>query len=650
MGQGRTSLSGLAQRAWRIAGAVSLRTKIVGIPAVLVVFLGSVVALDVWVSEGRTLRRELDRRATELAASLASQAAELVLTGDLFGLHELVEEVLRSTPDARYVVVLDPSRAVLVHTFPSRVPAGLLEVNTSLPRSEPRVVVFYSEEGPIHDVAYPIFQGRAGEVRLGLTEAGVRRVLSRDARRIAGITGGVFLLALVVAFALATVINRPVTQLVAQTERVAAGDFTARAQVWADDEIGRLSRAFNEMVSSLEVSRQDLLRRQRELSALSGIAVAAGTSADLYGLLRIAAERTALAAGANAAWVLLGERREGMTLAAAYGLPGVEGGLPQPVSVFCPCTGVLEGEEPRLLPLARVRCGPLTEEMLASAGLSCHVGLPLRSKSGVLGLLVVAYSDKQVLEDFERDVLEAVARTLGAAVENARLWAEVTRKEESRRFLLGKLVSAQEEERKRVARELHDEAGQLLTTLLLGLEGVAAEADLGRARARARELISVARQTLDAVRNLAWQLRPAALDDLGLVPAVRQYVASFSQGTGIAVDLEILGLEEERLEREVEIVVYRVLQEALTNVARHSGSARASVLLERTGQRLVLVVEDDGKGFDQEALVRRSPPPLGLFGMQERAEAVGGRLAIESAPGAGTTVQLEVPLPSGVGA
>jgi signal transduction histidine kinase len=208
------------------------------------------------------------------------------------------------------------------------------------------------------------------------------------------------------------------------------------------------------------------------------------------------------------------------------------------------------------------------------------------------------------------------------------------------RDALRRVVAGQEVERRRLARELHDETGQALTSILLGLRAVD-EADepeqVARAVGELRELVVA---TLQDVRRLAVQLRPKALDDFGLVPALERLVQTFSESSGIRVDLEAQ-IGPERLPTEVETTIYRIVQEALTNVVKHAEGTKVSILLVRRDNAVTAVIEDDGRGFDPDAA---EPDSLGLEGMRERVALHDGRLTIESGPGTGTTLRIEVPV------
>jgi len=206
-----------------------------------------------------------------------------------------------------------------------------------------------------------------------------------------------------------------------------------------------------------------------------------------------------------------------------------------------------------------------------------------------------------------------------------------------------RLVAVQEAERRHISRELHDETGQALSSLLLGLSLLEREADDPEAIvARAIELEEMVDRMLENLHRMAMNLRPASLDHLGLVAALDQYCETFGQQYGLDVQFETVGLEMgKRLLPEVETALYRIVQEALTNVIRHAQARHVDVLLEQRGDHVVTIVEDDGVGFDTREVAQSGR--LGVFGMHERAEMLGGNMMVESAPGSGTTVFVEVP-------
>jgi signal transduction histidine kinase len=204
---------------------------------------------------------------------------------------------------------------------------------------------------------------------------------------------------------------------------------------------------------------------------------------------------------------------------------------------------------------------------------------------------------------------------------------------------LRRVVEGQELERARLARELHDETGQALTSILLGLKQVEEAASPESARAAATTLRTQIVDTLQNVRRLAVELRPSALDDFGLGPALERLAETFGQQSGVTVDVQV-SLRAERLEREIETALYRIVQEALTNVAKHAGAGRVSIVVTERDQAITAVIEDDGRGFGSSG---ETGAGLGLVGMKERVGLLGGRLAVESTEGAGTTIVAEVP-------
>jgi signal transduction histidine kinase len=203
-----------------------------------------------------------------------------------------------------------------------------------------------------------------------------------------------------------------------------------------------------------------------------------------------------------------------------------------------------------------------------------------------------------------------------------------------------RVVEAQELERRRLARELHDETGQALTSILLGLKALEETMANSASRAAAEELRELVVSTLQDVRRLAVELRPSALDDFGLVAALERLTASFTEQTGISVDFQT-ALADERLPGEVETALYRIVQESLTNVVKHARARRVSILLARKGGTVKAVVEDDGQGFDEAT---QTGDGYGLVGMRERLALLGGRLEVESGRDAGTTIAAEVPV------
>ncbi len=207
------------------------------------------------------------------------------------------------------------------------------------------------------------------------------------------------------------------------------------------------------------------------------------------------------------------------------------------------------------------------------------------------------------------------------------------------------ILHAQEQERKRIARELHDETSQVLTSLLISLALLEESVPSEEARMRIADTRALAHQTLRAVRNLSIDLRPSALDDLGLLPALRWYIKEYQQKCGIEVEFITSGFKD-RLSPEMETAIYRIVQESLTNTAKHANARKVWVSLLEDGERVHGHVRDDGAGFDAQAILKKPwrDRGLGLAGMMERASLLGGSVRIASQAGGGTVIELAVPL------
>jgi signal transduction histidine kinase len=260
------------------------------------------------------------------------------------------------------------------------------------------------------------------------------------------------------------------------------------------------------------------------------------------------------------------------------------------------------------------------------------LGVPVMTRGVAFGNLYLAEKQPQgsFTEEDEETVMLLAAQA-AVAIENAG---------SVQRDALRRAVQAQEVERRRLARELHDETGQALTSILLGLAAVERSESAEAAHAAAAALRELVVETLQNVRRLAVELRPSALDDFGLEPALRRLGQTVREGGELDVQVEAR-LGGQRLPADVETALYRIVQEALTNVVKHADARHVSIVLTRKQASVLVMIEDDGRGFDPE---RPSVAGLGLQGMRERVELLDGSFQVEAAPRTGTTLIVELPV------
>jgi len=370
----------------------------------------------------------------------------------------------------------------------------------------------------------------------------------------------------------------------------------------------------------------------RQLESLNEVGNALVSELDLARLLRLIASRLRELVAARFVLIALPAEPGTLRIAAVAG-PEVEHLLDRRFRAARSKSGrVLERRRSERVD-SLVNDPDVDQEVVRELGGTSGLYVPLVAQERAIGVIIAhdkAGPDPRFSEEDQR-LAETFAARAAVAVDLS---------ERVQRDALRRVVSAQEIERRRLARELHDETGQALTSILLGLKSIEDTADLAQARASAARLRQLVVETLHDVRRLAVELRPKALDDFGLVPALERLAETFSEQTGLAVDFQAT-LGGERLPEEVETALYRIVQEALTNVVKHAGASRVSVVLARKDKAVTAVVEDDGRGFEAGKTDGRG---LGLVGMRERLGLLDGRLRIESTQGTGTTIVAEVPL------
>jgi signal transduction histidine kinase len=400
---------------------------------------------------------------------------------------------------------------------------------------------------------------------------------------------------------------------------------------------------------------QENLRLKARLPILE-VSRALMSEVNLERLVRLVLETVQKTLGSE--WVslmLLDEERQELSISAALGLPD-EVVTTTRVKVGEGLAGLAaQRREPILVseqvendPATQARSPELVEGSLLRRIVGSAICVPLMVKDRVLGVLNASRPlGIAPFRQDDADLLSIMGEQIAVAIDNARLLDAVTKHERDLQRLSAQLINAQEAERKKISQELHDEMGQALTAISINLAAMEKELPSEFApmiRERLAETSWLADQTLEQIRELSLSLRPAMLDDLGLVPTLRWYVNRYAKRLNIEVEFDAVHFEE-RPSPEVETVLYRVVQEVLTNVARHAQANRVRICLERMEATITALIEDNGRGFDVEQVVGRETLEggVGLLGIRERVASLGGHFSIESRPGRGTRLFVEVP-------
>ena len=410
-------------------------------------------------------------------------------------------------------------------------------------------------------------------------------------------------------------------------EKAGGGEFTEE-----DQELTQVLAA--QAAVAIENARlyESSTRWLRHLESLNEIGNALASELELAPLLALVARRLRDLVAARIVLIALPEPDGRLRIAAAEG-EGADGLVGMELERHASKAGRIL-ERRRSERIDSVLEDPEVDQQ-AARRLGIHTGLyiPLVARGHGIGV-VVAHDKEGADPRFTDDDLR-LAETLAARAAIA-----VDLSERVSRDTVRRVVDAQELERKRLARELHDETGQALTSILLGLKPLEQLASTEEERAAVTSVRELVVSTLQDVRRLAVELRPTALDDFGLAAALERLADGFREQTGIEVDIAAQ-LGDGRLPEEVETTLYRIVQEALTNVIKHAEASRVSILLTRANGAVIAVVEDDGGGFDP---ADARDGGLGLLGMRERLALLGGTLRIEAGAHHGTTVAAEVPL------
>jgi len=392
-------------------------------------------------------------------------------------------------------------------------------------------------------------------------------------------------------------------------------------------------------------------KRADDLVALSRVSAAISSLSDLGAILRIGLHNVLdIMGGASGGIMLLDEETETLSyhvyhrLSAAYAEEmhlrlgeGIAG-------------KVAQSGRPIVLEDISSEPSAARPDLIRMEGLKAFLSIPLQSKAKVLGVLNVASHAPRRFTKRDMHLLHSIGDLLGIAIEQAKLYEQLRKGRERYRQLARQVLMAQEEERRRIARELHDESSQALAGLALNLRALLEMAEIAgindtEFKARLKEAHSLAVEISTEVSRLIADLRPTLLDTLGLIPAIRQHAKSNLTPLGIDVSFEFEGIER-ALPPEVESGLFRWVQGAIGNIMQHSQARNATISMKHEGDELVLLISDDGKGFDVSQLtgIEQSGRGAGLFSMKERVGLLGGTCSVQSQPGRGTTATARIPI------
>jgi signal transduction histidine kinase len=454
----------------------------------------------------------------------------------------------------------------------------------------------------------------------------------------------------------------------------------ARKAIRRRDEIGALANSFITMCTRLQQSMDEIQSWNRELDArvqartqqlsiLNAVALTVNQSLDLEDILNRALDEVLQLTGIDIVAIFLQDATRGQLELKAYR------GLSEEAACLAYQVGMLDGSCGGVMELGKTIVVPDISSYRGRGAKSLQrekikslVHVPLMTKGWALGSMCVGTHDATQFNEDEQKLLNAIGNQIAIAVENARLYADVQRKERVRGELFKKALAAQEEERKRIARELHDEVSQSLTALLYDAEDGLELEHLPAIKNRLESICDLTQHTLDDVHKLMFDLRPSMLDQLGLIPALRWLAETRLEPKGVRVevvsnsDTDLFGAElgAQRLSPETETALYRVIQEAINNIARHAAARNVEIGLEHNSGVALVSIVDDGIGFDladlsintireldgngNDLYQSENTRGLGLLGMQERIELLGGDLEIDSLPGSGTRIYIRVPI------
>ncbi|MFO1441840.1 HAMP domain-containing protein [Bacillus sp. Bva_UNVM-123] len=604
--------------------SVSIELKIYGMVLIVVLMVTSISLIVVRLSITDTLTLQIEDRAKSISSDIASRSVDPLLTHNIFALQSLISDTINSYQDIEYIFILSKEGEVLVHSNEQGfISKELIQANNVKKENDVQITnskQLLTDKDFIVDSATPILPELGGTVRVGLTYLSLEQALLKVTNQMIFTMIGVMFLSGIIVFGLTKILTIPITNLVQLTNKVSSGVLSERINTYPKDEIGKLTLSFNKMLDALQKSEKQKIvyidkinNRNKELTLLNVLSKNLKNYDELKEVLQLFVKQLV----------------KDLNLKSA----AIEVGFAGSTEIFFDHSCV-----------DAINCVHFDDKYL-----TCNLeqkkiySFPLEKFDGTsIGKISICSLKK--LDGTFINILKSVAAQLSVSIENLELWREVKKKEEVRLMLLEKLIHVQEEERKRISRELHDETSHSLSSMLVELK-LLEEGNGELKKSSINHLRSLVRKTIEEVHQMAWQLRPSILDKFGLKVAIERHIQEFQQSTNIETDLIISG-QQRVLSPELETTVFRLIQESLTNITKYAKASSVSIIILSTAQQMSVVIEDNGIGFDASTVLGEEPSKdhLGLVGMHERIALLNGTLQIESEIGKGTTILAKIPL------
>jgi len=643
--------------------------KKIGIATSIVIVIMGIITIFVL---HRLIQQNFEEQLQENGRVIVQLAAEEIvnplLDKEMFYVQTFLERLKETNQSIEYAYIKGLEGDLIIHTFSSGFPKELLAINPLDEGVTYHTETFSSEKGQIKDLGYRVIEKMPYEIHLGMSQFPLQSLLQKTTESIALLTFEGILLGIAVAMIMSRFITRPLKLLtnkvqIIDVDNIEWDQFSTFAKsLKGNDEVSELANAFQQMINKIrnyieeiETSQKNLLKRNHELLLLNEISRDIGGRVEIPKLLNSASEEILSLMELDGVTVFLFPRgisvdEEDLDL----------DWLKQKSNYYG--YGSCKGEQS----LANRQCWLSIEHVWRSfhqlkdfshinncIDLLClhhndiNQGfleiIPLIAQRELLGFFSVCKT-KKTLDKNDLTTLATVGSQLGIAIANRKLWEKLEEREKKLKRLLTQVIHAQEDERKRIARELHDETSQTLTALSVGLKSAAIAIE--KEPEKGIQLLETLKGQLNQInleiQKIIQDLRPSMLDDLGLLPAIRWLITHRLHLAGMEAKIRVEG-SPIRLLPEIETTIYRIVQESLINATKYSQAKLVQIELNFNVKNIEGIITDNGIGFDYETM-KLQKKGLGLMGMKERAKLIGGELQIHTSLGKGTNIKFFIPI------